>query len=411
MTKFQTKLTTAFATGAVLLNALAPLASADTNLTITGNGSNSTSTAAVSSTTTNTVVQANDANISNNVHVDSNTGGNSADNNTGGNVGVQSGNATTDVSVSNAANSNAATLNNCNCNNDATVTVTGNGTGSDNSVALNNSNSTTLFQTNVANVDNHVDVDAHTGHNSADNNTGGNVTLRSGDANTSVALSTAANANSATFGGNGAGSANHGTVNALISGNGSFSDNAIALDMGNDVLLTQANVADITNDVDVDAHTGGNSADDNTGGNVALRSGNANADVTVDNLVNFNGADLDNCACLTDLNAKIAGNGTESENAIAFGGDNALTAFQTNDSNLDNTADVTGKTGYNSSDANTGSVFGNDPALLSGNSNSTFELSNAGNQNTLGQSSLTSVLHNFDFSWNWAALMGMFMSH
>jgi len=408
MTKFQTKLTTAFATGAVLLNALAPLAAADTNITVSGNGSESTNTAAVSSTTTNSVVQTNAANISNNVNVNANTGGNTANNNTGGNVGVRSGDATTDVSVSNAANSNTANLSNCNCGNDANVTISGNGTHSDNTVALDNSSTTALFQTNVANVNNNVDVDAHTGHNSADNNTGGNVGLRSGDVNTTVDLHTAANANSATVGGSDA-DAHHGTVSAIISGNGSYSDSAIALDLGNDVLVTQTNIADITNDVDVDGKTGGNSADNNTGGNVALRSGDANADIMIDNLVNFNGADIDNCACLTDLTAWIKGNGTESDNTIAFAGDNVLAAFQTNVSDFDNTVDSENKTGNNAADNNTGEVSGNsDPALLSGNSDTTVGLSTVGNKNDLGEGSSA---NDFDFDWNLAAIWALFMSH
>ena len=410
MTKFQVKLTTAFATGAVLLNALAPLAAADTTLTLTGNGSGSSSTAAVNATTTTNVVQTNTADISNNINVQSNTGGNSADNNTGGNVGVQSGDATSDISVSNAANSNVASLTNCNCNNDVNATISGNGTGSQNEVALNNSSTTGLYQTNVAEITNNVNVDSKTGHNSADNNTGGNVGLRSGDVNTTVDLHTAANTNSATVGGSAAGAGSN-SVNALISGNGSFSANAIALDLGNDVLVEQTNVADVANNVDVEGRTGGNSADNNTGGNVALRSGDAGADLTIDNLVNFNGADLDNCACMTDLTAKIASNGTESENAIAYAGDNTLAAFQTNASALGNNADVENKTGYNSADDNTGNVLGNDPALLSGDTDATLELNNAGNHNTLGEGSMGGTLSSVNFTFNWAALMAMFMSH
>ncbi len=413
MTKFQTKLTTAFATGAVLLNALAPLAAADTTLTISGNGSNSSNATAVSSTTTNSVVQTNTANISNNVDVSNNTGGNTANNNTGGDVAVTSGNATTAVAVQNTANSNSANLTNCNCDNDVNATISGNGTNSDNTVALDNHNTTALYQTNVANVSNNVDVNSKTGHNTADNNTGGDVKLTSGNANTTVVLGTTANANTAMFGGAGAGANQGGTVNAVISGNGSYSDSAVALDLGNDVLVTQTNVAHVTNDVDVDSYTGGNSADDNTGGDVVLTSGNvnpgANTGIAIDNAVNFNAANLDDCACMTDLTAWIKGNGTESDNAIAFAGDNVLGAFQTNVSDLNNDVDAHNKTGWNTASGNTGDVdFANDPSLTSGNSKTVLDLSNTGNSNTLGQGSMTD---DFDFDWNWAAIMAMFMSH
>jgi len=407
MTKFQTKLTTAFATGAVLLQALAPFAAAQTTLTITGNGSDSTNTTAVANTNVTTVVQSNTANINNNVSSSSNTGNNDANDNTGGDVNIDTGDATTDVSVTNVANSNAASVDNC-CQNDVDVTISGNGTGSTNDAALALTNTTTLFQTNEANVSNNVDADSHTGNNDANDNTDGNVRIDTGNAETSVTLSTLANANSARVGG-GEGAGN-GTISAIISGNGSHSDNSIALALLNDVVLTQDNVADVDNDVDADARTGDNDANDNTGGEVDIDTGNATTDVTVDTMVNFNGADLDNCACLTDLEAKIAGNGTESENDITYAGTHLLTAFQENDADVDNSVDADSKTGYNDAEDNTGDVDADsDPSIDTGDAESTTELSTTGNSNTLGDSVLGDLFDEFDFDFDWSGLLGFFL--
>ncbi len=106
---FKTRLTTAIATGAVLLNALAPVALAQ-DATVAGNGASSNNTVNVTSNSNTTVAQSNNATVTNAVNSNSNTGGNTAGFNTGGNVGIQTGNATTAVSVETAVNKNVASL-------------------------------------------------------------------------------------------------------------------------------------------------------------------------------------------------------------------------------------------------------------------------------------------------------------
>lgn len=395
------KLFTGAATGALLLNLATP-AFAST-ITISGNGSDSVNTAATTTVNTNTVVQTNTANVSNTVNADADTGFNDANGNTGGDVTVASGDANTDVEVKNMLNANSANIGCCDAG-DTDVTISGNGSGSENTAAVTKVNTNTLFQTNAAEVNNDVDVDANTGFNDANDNTGGDVLVKSGDVDTSVKLKTMANANVANIGGDGG---SMGGLSAMILGNGSDSDNVIALTVLNANTLDQTNAAAINNEVDVDADTGFNDANDNTGGDVLVLSGDADADVMVHNAVNFNAADLD-CGCLIeDLTAKIAGNGTESENTIAATLDSITTAFQTNLADLNNDVDVDADTGFNDAEDNTGDVSGaSDPAVISGDASSSTDLHNTGNVNVLGSTDFE--LPEFDFDFDMSSMSAMF---
>jgi hypothetical protein len=406
----KTRFTTAIATGAVLLNALAPVALAQTmNLEISGNGADSDSTANVTTTNNTTVSQTNVANIENDVVVDADTGHNDANSNTGGDVSIETGDATTDVAVANAVNANSATVDNC-CVTGGDVKISGNGEGSDNRVNLTLGNNVALTQYNVANVNNDVDVESDTGWNDANSNTGGDVSVSTGDANTSVLLSTMANANSATVGG---GSGTGGTLSAWITGNGADSDNRINLDLNNDVLLSQINTADVLNEVDVDSDTGHNDANSNTGGDVSIETGDADTTVVVDNMVNFNSADADACGCIGSLNAKISGNGEGSDNRIRYMADSTLLLTQANVANLDNDVDVDGDTGHNDTNSNTGRVGAeSDPSITTGDADSDVAVSNSGNVNLFGEGGLDldELLEGFEFDFDLSWLAGLFLS-
>ncbi len=394
MTNFKTRLATAIATGAVLLNALA-MPSFATTITITGNGSNSDNDADVSFDNNVRVDQNNDAHIDNNIDVDADTGNNSADDNTGGDVDVETGDADVDVTVVNKANENQAVVNNC-CQKDLNVEISDNGTASDNNVDVDSDNDVRVDQDNRAHIDNDVDADADTGDNSADDNTGGDVSVKTGDATVGVHVLNAANKNSAQVG---SGDNNGGEVNALILGNGSYSDNDIDLDFDNDVRVYQDNYAHFDNDIDADVDTGNNSADDNTGGGASVDTGDADLTVDLANFANFNWADIDNCGCFDDLEAKIAGNGTHSDSEIKFDSDSDLRADQDNHSHLDNDVDGDLDTGDNSADDNT-SWEGGDPSVQTGGSSADVDVENQSNANFFGE--------DLDFEWDWDAIFDWF---
>lgn len=367
---------------------------------ISGNGSDSNNTGTLNVTTTRTVVQSNDAHINNDIDVDSNTGDNDVEDNTGGEVNVETGDATTKVEVTNAVNSNSATVDCC-AQNDMNVLISGNGTDSDNTVDLKQDNTTELFQDNHAYVRNDVDVDSETGDNDVEDNTGGDVDVETGDADTTITLSTAANTNAATVGG---GNGEGGEVDVRIVGNGSHSDNDVNLELLKDIVVVQDNDAHVRNDADVDANTGDNDVEDNTGGETSLDTGDATTEVTVENMVNFNWADVD-CGCVLDVFAKIADNGTDSENDIEATLEDTQEVFQGgekgsgNEADLDNDVDIDAETGDNELEDSTAEGDG-DPALETGDADSTVLVENSGNVNVVGEDApeMPEMVFQFNFA-------------
>lgn len=403
MTNFKKQIVSAAAAGALLLNLATPVL-AETSIVISGNGANSSNGTVVQQTNTTTVTQNNQANVTNNVDADASTGGNDANFNTGGEVNVDTGNATSDVDVTNVLNSNSANVDCCG-NGDTDVKIDGNGADSQNSVGLVSSNLTSVTQNNNANVNNDIDSDAKTGYNDANSNTGGDVTINTGNAKASATVSTTANVNSAHVGG-GLGSSNP-SASFVISGNGAGSNNAIQAALGNLSALTQNNNAHINNNVDADASTGKNDAEFNTGGDVVIDTGNAWADVDVTNAVNFNHADVD-CGCLLDVLAKVSGNGAESDNGISLGLNDLQTIAQDNGACLFNDVDGEAKTGKNDANSNTGEAD-SDPSVNTGDATSNTDVENSGNVNSVGDlgfdmPEMPEVDFDFNFAFLWAWL-------
>jgi hypothetical protein len=389
------KIATAFAAGAILLQSALP-AFAATQIVISGNGADSQNQSNVGVNQTTNVVQSNNADVNNTIKANANTGGNEANKNTGGDVAVKTGDAKVETKVENSLNTNTATVDCCD-KGDVEVLISGNGADSENDVDLDLSNETLVSQENEADVDNKVDAYAGTGYNEADKNTGGNNTIETGDASVTVDLSTAANANSARVGGAG----DEGkTLSAWIVGNGADSTNDLDLDFGHTLDLVQSNEADVYNNVNADAATGWNTTSKNTGGDSSIETGDASVDVAVDTMANFNWADVD-CGCLFDVLAKIHGNGYDSENTIEAEFTDELGVFQSNcgdegygyelsrwnhgsDCEIDNVVYADAGTGDNEAKKDTG-YAGSDPAIETGDAESTVDVQNGGNSNVYGE--------------------------
>ena len=417
MTNYKRQLFSVLSAGVMLLNVAGP-ALASTTIEISGNGAGSDNWTTVNQSSSTTVTQSNTANVTNNVDADASTGGNDASFNTGGSVVVSTGDAKVDVDVTNNLNSNSASVDCC-ASGDTDVLISGNGAFSDNGVLLYQTTATTLVQGNDAYVTNNIDADAKTGGNDASLNTGGDVVIITGNAKVDADVSTTANVNSAQVG-SGLGGSNP-SASFIISGNGAGSDNYITALLANYTTVVQGNSANISNNIDADAKTGGNDANFNTGGDVVIMTGNAKVDADVDNSVNFNFADVD-CGCTWDVLAKISGNGAEGENhhwwwdqpdniidltlaseqLVAQGND----AYLTN--NLD---DLDAKTGHNDVSLNTGDPEG-DPAIVTGDAKVDSDVSNSGNVNVVGDllpfewPELPEVEFSFSFAALWA-LFGM----
>jgi hypothetical protein len=323
MNTIQKRIASAIATGALLVNAALPAFAV--TIEVSGNGSDSVSGVSTTVSSTTSVVQDNTANVTNNVSAVAQTGANKAKDNTGGNVSVTTGNATTSVGVANTLNANIAEVEGC-CDQDLDILVSDNGSDSENDVYVDHTNETGLFQTNVGNITNNVDAFSSSGGNKANGNTDGDVAVSAGNATTTVLVANTANLNSAHVGG---GNGTGGSVSVQILENGEGSQNNIELGLSRSLGLLQDNYANLQNNVDAVSQSGANEAVDNTGGEVSITNLDAETTVGVDNLVNFNFADLD-CGCLLDVLAKISDNGEDSENDISAELVDEQTAFQAN---------------------------------------------------------------------------------
>jgi hypothetical protein len=75
------------------------------------------------------------------------------------------------------------------------VTIEDNASGSQNNVNIDQQNQTTINQNNTANINNNVNVNCDTGANQANNNTGTNTTIGTGDCQSNISIQNQANLN------------------------------------------------------------------------------------------------------------------------------------------------------------------------------------------------------------------------
>lgn len=159
------------------------------------------------------------------------------------------------------------------------ITVKGNAKHSVNIAGVTNTNKTTVKQTNNTAVVNLTGVFQNTGNNKANDNTGGgDVTVKSGDAKSTVTNTTHTGNNSATVTPCGC---DQGDTNLTIKNNGKGSLNMVGVTNSNTTTATQTNNTLVVNGTLVAQNTGGNKANDNTGGgDVSVTSGDATSTVT-----------------------------------------------------------------------------------------------------------------------------------
>lgn len=184
--KFFYKVGTGIAAMAILSSALATGAFA-ADLTIEGNGAGSTNTISVSNVCAVNVLQKNKTTSKVNATVTQNTGGNTANNNTGGDVTVESGAATSDITVTVEGSTNDATVPDCcECQSTVDATIKDNGAGSTNTAGQSNVAATSVTQKNKTKSKVKASVKQKTGKNKANNNTNGTVGVTSNDATSTV---------------------------------------------------------------------------------------------------------------------------------------------------------------------------------------------------------------------------------
>lgn len=230
------------------------------------------------------------------------------------------------------------------------IVVTGNGADSANVVTVDNTQNTTVTQSNDANITNNVTADANTGGNEASNNTGGDTNISTGDTTTSVGVSNEGNVSVAQVGGCDCPS----TSSNVISGNGAGSTNTVNNVSVNNTNVTTNNTADVTNNVTLNANTGNNTANFNNG-DVRIATGNITAKLGLLNAFNFSKVKISQGKNVDSL-LKIAGNGVSSVNTINNVDINNVNVMQNNIANFLNNIIANLNTGNNTANFNNGNV-------------------------------------------------------
>lgn len=244
-------------------------------LEISGNGNGSNSEVQVQVEQQTTVNQTNEANVSNQVETEANTGGNQANANNGNQVEIQTGNIETQTAITNELNTSIIEAVCCQ-QGEMTATINGNGANSQNRVELSVSKQTNVSVHQEVNIHNKISGSANTGRNEANRNNG-DVTIQTG--NISAKVHVANKANQAQIEVACCGSSD---VSIKISGNGVDSKNSVRISLGDSVIIDKHDIANIDNLIVWDANTGENSANDSLG-DVAITTGDITLEIGIQN--------------------------------------------------------------------------------------------------------------------------------
>lgn len=140
-----------------------------------------------------------------------------------------------------------------------------------------------------------------------------------------------------------------------IQGNGAGSDNTVISKSGCSNTVIQSNNTSVVTLASVSASTGGNTASGNTGGDVSIDTGKADASlsVTVDGGSN-EATSPDCCGCESSGDVLIKGNGKDSDNLVVEKDYQSNFVLQKNKTKVFTAAKVKASTGRNRANKNTG---------------------------------------------------------
>lgn len=255
------------------------------------------------------------------------------------------------------------------------VTINGNGADSNNDVDFKHTSEVTVVQENDVDIKNDVDLEANTGDNEIEKNTGADIDVETGDVDQDVEIHNAAGANTATVEDCGC----ELDVEVEIVKNGADSDNDVDFTRKTTKELFQENDVDVDNDVDLDAETGDNEIEKNTGGGVELTTGDVEQDVMVHTQAGMNAGDLGGNGDGSTLELTIEENGADSENDIDIKVVANTVAAQENDIDVDTDVDADADTGDNDVEKNTGG----DLDIETGDVDQAADVANAAGYNAL----------------------------
>ena len=439
------------------------------SVTNSGNGAGSNNSGSVSTNSDSSAVVTNNANLDNTLGLNSDSGHNAASYNVG-DSSVTTGDANVSAVVINSANETGlgaveynivgnqtgdvilaapkglgGSCGTCPTGGNATASNTGNGAESTNSATINSNSTSNTTITNNGNVTNNLNLSADSGSNDASFNTGGNSKITTGDANVAANLVNLVNSTIAggvafvvnVFGNlvgdiifpdfvPGGGVTG---VNAANVGNGAGSTNNAQITSNNTTNQTINNLADIQNNLNIDATTGGNLTSYNTGGDNSIQTGDVKVKADVLNVANVNlgpsseplwlilvnnmgtwtgkiigavtGTNFSGSEGLTfnvgaggAVSATNSGNGADSTNTAAISSNNTNNLTINNDAKVVNNINISANTGKNSASYNTGG----DSKISTGDVNVAASIVNFINTNLVGRTVMLGIINVFG-SW------------
>ena len=144
-------------------------------------------------------------------------------------------------------------------------------------------------------------------------------------------------------------------LDIVIEGNGESSVNEVVVNDTQNVTITQENNAQVQNEINVDANTGGNEVSGTTQADVQITTGNVETDITVENSLNSSSANLD--CCTKESEIEVSGNGTDSINNVDLTSQSQTNITVSQAVNITNNIQGAANTGRNTAHDNTqGSV-------------------------------------------------------
>lgn len=284
------KILPAFLAIIVALLSQTTFAQAETiHLEVSGNGEGSVNEVSSESSTETSIEQSNEANISNDVDIDSNTGENQASGNTGEQTEISTGDVANEVLVTNQTNTSSVQTECCDQTNTELI-IQNNGDSSINTIESSSTQTTEVSVNQEATITNNINGTSNTGNNQANNNSG-DVEINTGNIETSSFVSNSGNDSILDLGSG----ATFGDQIVIISSNGSGSTNKIVLNFNDSLSIKKHNSSNIINNVYWLANTGGNTANGNLG-SVSIRTGDIDLSVQVINgPINIGGISVGGC--------------------------------------------------------------------------------------------------------------------
>lgn len=166
---------------------------------------------------------------------------------------------------------------------DTTIEISGNGANSTNTVGVTSACNASVIQKNKTYVKTNVSVSGKTGGNTASGNTGGDVTIDTGDVTNDVTISVGGSTNEATAAPNCCECVD-GNLDATIKDNGANSTNTVGKTSSSSTSVKQKNKTKVKTRVKAKGKTGKNTANNNTNGTTEVKTGDVDntVDVTVD---------------------------------------------------------------------------------------------------------------------------------